>query len=366
MCPQNPSLSREFDYENFEDFHQHEKIVELQDKKSGLRGFIAIHSTVMGPGIGGTRMFAYETTEEAIRDVLRLSYAMTYKCAISKLPLGGAKGVIIGDSHKDKTPEILKAYAKAVDKLQGEFYTGEDVGLSEEDVQYMLKFSPYFVGKSDQAGDPSAFAALSVFKCIQATLLYVNETESLDGKTVAIKGLGKTGAELVRLVLENKGNVIAAEINSKSLDGVVKKYPQIRIVSPDQISEVEADIYAPCALGDEITEENHTKINARIICGTANNQLQNANVGELIFKAGKIYVPDYLANAGGLINVADELEPGGYNRVRVLQRIEELKSVCRQVLDRSIRGNIPTNMIADEIAQQFIAQTKLQHTYGKV
>ncbi len=344
------------DYTTFEDFDGHEEISEMSDPVSGLHGFIAIHRSDHGRAIGGTRVFPYQSKEEALRDVLRLSRAMTYKCAIAKLPYGGGKAVIIADPTKDKTPKLLEKYAESVQNMQKSFFTGEDVGLEQKDVDFMLQFSDFFIGKRDEAGDPSAYAALSVFQCIKTSLKFLYNTDDLNNKTVAIKGLGKTGYELVRLCTEAGAKIIAAEVNAETLDKVKKDFPEMQVVDSEQIQFQEADIYAPCALGDEFDESTVQNIKVKIICGTANNQLQNPNVGDLIFQKGITYVPDYVANAGGLINVADELEQGGYNRERVIQRINGLEETLVEILEKSKQENTATNRVADKLAESFITQ----------
>lgn len=346
------------DYTKFSDYDHHQTVIELDQPQVGLSGYIAIHNTNLGPAVGGTRIFAYASKEQALRDALRLSRAMTYKCAIAKLPYGGGKGVIILDP-KYKTKDLLKAYAEYVQGLGGMFFTGEDVGLSEGDVQYMLQTSNYFIGKTGQAGDPSAYAALSVFKCIQATLEFLYGDDSLQGKRVAIKGLGKTGRELLELLHAQGAKIVVAEIHPEIISTVKEKYPDVEFVAAEQIAHVECDVYAPCALGDEFSHKSVDVLRAKIICGTANNQLETPEVGTLLYKKGITYVPDYLANAGGLIDVADELEQGGYNRERVLERIDLLKAVCKQVIVDSQKNQLGTNFVADRMAEQFIREKLL-------
>ncbi len=343
------------DYKKFPDFAGHEKVLEIDDAESGLSGFIAIHSTKLGPALGGTRIHNYASKEAALRDALRLSHAMTNKCAIAKLPYGGGKGVIILDP-KRKNQKLLDSYAEHVKILKGKFYTGEDVGLSEADVQEMLKVCDYFIGRTGQAGDPSAYAALSVFYCIQVAMKFVYGSESLKGRTVAIKGLGKTGSELLRLVSAEGAKAIVADNNVEIIENVRAAYPDAQIVPAEEIISQQADIYAPCALGDEFNLKTAGLLKTKIICGTANNQLETPEIGTVLFEKGIVYIPDYVANAGGLINVADELEAGGYNKARVLQRIGNIKQTCALIIEESAKLKQATNFVADSLAENFIRE----------
>ncbi len=340
--------------------NEHYKIVELKGKK--LQGFIAIHRLIEGVSTGGTRFYNYESAEEALDDALRLSKAMTYKCAIAGLPYGGAKGVIIADPQTADKEEILSEYAGYLNELKGQFYTGEDVGMTEEDVQKMLRISPYLIGQSDLAGDPSAYASLSVYYCMKTALRFKTGSDSLEKKVVAIKGIGKTGSELIRLVKEEGAKVIIADIDNEAIEKIQAIYPNIEIVDSDEIHKVEADVYAPCALGNDLTEETVGQIKAMIVCGTANNQLSSEDVGVKLFDKGIIYVPDYLANAGGVINVACELEPGGYDRDLVTKRIKKLESVCNNILFDSKARNLPTNIVANDLVEKILG---LNQTHAK-
>lgn len=334
------------------EFDNHEVVVDLGEETSSLlQGFIALHSTRLGSALGGTRVYPYSSKRQAVGDVLKLSRAMTYKCAITGLHFGGGKGVIIFDPKDSRLPEVLKAYATKVSELQGKFYTGEDVGLSEENVQYMLRFSPYFVGKTGLAGDPSYFAALSVFISIEEALRFLYGRVGLAGKTCAIKGVGKTGSALARLLLEAGAVVTVADLDPEKSRALQQVYPQLRIASPEEIERMPVDIFAPCAQGDDIRQDNLDNLKAKIIVGTANNQLESDVIGDALFRAGVLYVPDYIANAGGLINVADELLPGGYTKSRVMAGIEQLRAIIHSVLEQSQRRSISTHRIADEMAE---------------
>lgn len=334
--------------QQFSEFDNHKNVVEIEDKKTGLHGFISVHNTSLGSAVGGTRMFPYASREDALRDALRLSRAMTYKCALAHMKHGGGKGVIIGDPAKDKTDSLLLSYAENIDALKGEFSTGEDVGISEENVQLMLTKSPFFLGKSGQANDPSPFASLSTFFSIKAALGVKKDFNDLSGITVAVKGLGKVGEKLVRLLLEGGATITGADINESAVKNIQKKYPSVKIVSHEAIHKERVDVYAPCALGNEFSMQNIDELQSNIICGAANNQLASPQVGDELYKRGIVYVPDYIANAGGLIDVADELETGGYNKDRVLERIANVHDTVTKILKLSKEKNSAPNRVADE------------------
>jgi glutamate dehydrogenase/leucine dehydrogenase len=319
-------------------FKNHEAVYRFEDKRSGLVAFIAIHSSKKGSALGGTRFFPYQTEEEALTDALNLSYSMTYKCAVANLAHGGAKGVIIGNPKTDKNPELLDSYARAVETLAGKFYTGEDVGIDESDVQFMLSIAPYFIGKSDEAGDPSEYASLSVFTVMQAAAEKVFGVGTNFGRSIAIKGVGKVGLGVLKLIASHKPRVFIADIDGEAVIKAKVMYPEAEVLSPKDILSAPADIYCPCALGNEFTSANIQNLKAKLICGGANNQIIENGIDMALKNKGVLYIPDYLANAGGLINVADELEAGGYKIDRVFQRIQSLTSVFETLYQASIQS----------------------------
>ena len=342
----------------FSEFDGHKVLYKFKDSGVGLKGFLAIHNDNLGPATGGTRMLPYASEREAIADVLKLSRAMTYKCALAGVRHGGGKAVIIGDPEKIKTENFLRAYAKIIDGFNGEFSTGEDVGITEDDVQVMLQESRHFNGRRGLAGDPSPYAALTTFYAIQVAASEIFGTEDLFQKSAAIKGIGKVGGELMKLLIGAGAKIIGADIKPEVISVVKSKYPQVKIVDSDVIYEQPVEVFSPCALGNDLTVETVKKIRARIICGAANNQLATAEVGDELFRIGILYVPDYVANAGGLINVVDELDEGGYNKKRVLTRIENIKNTLRTIYLISRQKNQPTNRVADRLAEEIFVNGK--------
>ena len=343
-------------YKTLPEFDNHQQIVELNDPISGLKGFIAIHNTTLGPALGGTRIFPYKSKLLALKDVLKLSHAMTYKCAIAGLPFGGGKGVIIADPNDKNILKKLKSYATAVNQLKGLFHTGEDVGLSEKQVQYMLKFSPHFIGKSNLAGDPSPFAGESAFLCTKVALKHLTGSDDLTDKIVAIKGVGKTGSALAKHLCKNGAKVFVTDINIKAVKALIKECPKITAVTLQKLMDIQADIYCPCAMGNDINKQSIKKIKAKLIVGTANNQLENIGLAKKLQQLGIMHIPDYVANAGGLIDVADELLPGGYKLNRVEKNIKKLQNTLWDILKTSAETHSNPDFVANEKAEKKIPQ----------
>ena len=230
------------DFRQFPDYHNHKIVIEISRPDVGLRGFIAIHNTNLGPAVGGTRMYPYKSEKDAITDVLRLSHAMTYKCALAGVNFGGGKGVIIGDPKKVKTPELLKAYAEEINNLKGNFYTGEDVGMLEKDIAEMLRYSDYFIGRSDQAGDPSPFAGLSTFVAIKAACKWVFGDSSMKNRKVAVKGVGKVGSSIVDMLMNSGALVMISDIDDKAVLSIKQKWASVQVVNNDSVHEEFCDV----------------------------------------------------------------------------------------------------------------------------
>lgn len=335
------------------EFDAHQSVSFLRDPKTGLKAIVAVHNSNLGPATGGTRMYDYKNESDALRDVLNLSKAMTYKCALAGVNFGGGKAVIIGKESK-KSSALFKAYGKKINEFRGAFTTGCDVGITEADTGHMAMESEYILGHKTTKHATSEMAALGVFYGIEAALVFKFGKADFKKRIVAIKGLGKIGGELLRLLYEKDTTIIAADLEKALIREYKKKYPKIKIVSPRAIMTIPADVYAPCALGGDLTKKSIQKLKAKIIAGGANNQLEEESVGALLHKGGILYVPDYVLNAGGLIHIVDELEKNGYNERRVLKRIERIKKTVTDILRASLEKNIPTNEIANMLAERII------------
>jgi len=344
------------DIKNLPEFDNHEQIIRLKDKSSGLNGFIAIHNTNLGPATGGTRRWIYQSEEEAIKDVLNLSRAMTYKCALAGVKFGGGKGVIIANP-KELNNELFKAYARQVDKLDGKFTTGPDIGISEAETKIMAAETSYVLGHKNDASkrhSTSDMAALGVFYSMKKAAEIILKRTNMAGLQVAVKGLGKLGGELVRLLVNEGVEVVAADIDAAKVDNIKKDLADITIVPSHLIHTYPVDVYSPCAVGGDLNEYNIKEIKARLIVGGANNQLQTPEVGTKLYKREIFYAPDYAVSAGGLINIIDELEDGGYNPQRVMERVEKIPQTLAKVIELSQKNDTPTNLIADTMAQEII------------
>ncbi|MEO5627430.1 MAG: Glu/Leu/Phe/Val dehydrogenase dimerization domain-containing protein [Candidatus Saccharimonadales bacterium] len=339
------------DYKEFDD---HEMVITISDKAAGLKGYIAIHNTARGPALGGTRMQVYATEEAAAKDVLNLSRAMSYKCALANLPFGGGKGVIIADNQQDHEA-VLTAYAKMVDRLNGWFKTGTDVGVTDAEVAMMARSTKHMLGvvEADRGDLTTAkTAAAGVFASMKAALNELYDDETFTNRVIAIKGVGKLGGELARLTHQAGAKVMVADINDAQTKDLVAEIPEIEVVALADIHKQEVDIYAPCALGAEFTDEVINELACKAVVGGANNQLPDPGAGDKLFAKGIIYAPDYIANAGGLIYVADELESDGFNKDRVMQRTKAIQETLASIFSRSKQENLPTYKVADTIARE--------------
>ena len=343
----------------------HKKVVYCSDPETGLRAIIAIHDTTLGPALGGTRMWAYKTEQDALHDVLRLSKSMTYKASIAGLNLGGGKAVIIGDSRKDKTEALLRKFGRFIKNLNGEFITAEDVGTNPRDMEYIRMETQHVMGVPETiggSGDPSPIAALGVFMGIKASVKEFYGNDSLTGRTVIVQGIGHVGENLVRLLRDENAKVYASDINEDALGHVAKKYGA-EAVSNNTIFEIDADIYAPCALGATINTQTIKKLKCNIIAGSANNQLEDEQVhGGMLLERGILFAPDYVINAGGIINCYSELM--GFSKKRTMQLTENIYEATRNVLKLSKAENISTIEAANKIAEKRIADIKkVKSTY---
>ncbi|MEO1553232.1 MAG: Glu/Leu/Phe/Val dehydrogenase [Pseudomonadota bacterium] len=342
-----------FDNASFDD---HEGVHFFSDRESGLRAVIAIHSTALGPSSGGTRMWDYASGDAMLTDALRLSQGMSYKNAMASIPHGGGKAVIWGNSKTDKSEALFRAFGRAVDSLQGKYWTAEDVGIDTADIEIAAKETRYAAGLttgSAASGDPSPITALGVFKGIQQTAKRAFGDSDLKGKTVAVQGVGSVGGYTARHLAEAGANLVITDIDQDVLADVSGR-TGAKIVAPDEIYDVAADIFSPNALGSVINEETLKRLKVKVIAGGANNQLATPEMGEQVRRAGILYAPDYVINGGGIINVAAEIS-GSYSRDWVDQKVDTLIETLGSVLDDALASDRPTNDVADEIARARIA-----------
>jgi len=334
------------------DYDSHEKLVFHHDASSGLKAIIAIHNTNLGCALGGCRMWPYASDDEAIADVLRLSRGMTYKAAITGLNLGGGKAVIIGDPLRDKTPQRLKAMGRLVESLHGEYVTAEDVGIGEQDVAMMATETRYATGFEHVAGvsgDPSPYTAYGVFRGIEQAARFQLGWDTLAGIRVAIQGVGKVGYELARLLSAAGARVYAADIFTDNLKKAVADLGVIPVM-PEDILRQPAEVFSPCAMGAVINETSLRELAAPVVAGSANNQLSTAEDGQRLQAAGILYVPDYVINAGGLIDVYYQYF--GADRQEVLRHIDEMAAkTLPEIFQRSKVTGAATSDVADELAR---------------
>ncbi|HHW56171.1 MAG TPA: Glu/Leu/Phe/Val dehydrogenase [Clostridia bacterium] len=331
----------------------YEDVILCHDKTSGLKAVIVIHDTTLGPALGGCRMWTYDSEEDAINDALRLARGMTYKNAAAGLNYGGGKVVIIGDPRKDKSEALFRSLGRYVESLKGRFITGEDVGITVKDVEYMRYETRYVVGLAETSGDPSPVTAYGVYRGMQAAAEEVFGTTDLKGRTVAIQGLGKVGYSLAKYLYEAGVKLIVTDIFEDNVKRAVEEF-KAEYVKPDEIYGAECDIFAPCALGAIINDETIPQLKCKIVAGSANNQLKEERHGDILQEKGILYVPDYIINAGGVINVADELEPSGYNRKRAMRKASMIYDTIKSVIKKSKEENIPTYVAADRVAEDRI------------
>lgn len=329
----------------------HEEVIYCNDESVGLKAIIAIHNTNLGPALGGCRMWNYDSEEEALIDVLRLSRGMTYKCAAMGMSLGGGKAVIIGDPKKDKTPELFKAFGKYVEGLGGRYITAEDVGTDEEDMNYILEETSHVVGLKGKSGNPSPVTARGVYFGVKASVEWVFGSDDMKGKTVAIQGLGNVGFELARLLVQEGAKVIATDIFSERLEEA-KKTLGIEVVEPQAIFDVDCDVFSPCALGAVINEDTIERFRCKIIAGAANNQLKDSQMGIKLMEKGILYAPDYVINGGGVINVVDEMSEESYDFDRVVKKLEVIPKRLKEIFQYAVDHFISTAEACDRVTEK--------------
>jgi len=334
------------------EFDNHEKVVFVEDEQSGLKAIIAVHNTNLGPSLGGCRMWPYESDEEALTDVLRLSRGMTYKSAIAGLPLGGGKCVIIGDHRKDKTPELLRALGRAIEGLSGAYITAEDSGTSVADMVTIGECTQYASGVvkgSEHGGDPSPSTAYGVFVGLKAAVKHKLRRTDLRGLTVAVQGVGNVGFHLCKYLQAEGVELTVTDIFPANVERVVTELGA-NFVAHEDIYTVDVDVFAPCAMGGVINEETLSQLKAKVIAGAANNQLARSEISQLILSNDILYAPDYVINAGGIIDIAYQRNGGGTDDLKA--HIESIGTTLTSIFERADKTGYSTEIVANQIAQE--------------
>ncbi|MDV6315088.1 Glu/Leu/Phe/Val dehydrogenase dimerization domain-containing protein [Idiomarina sp. HP20-50] len=337
------------------EFDHHEQVVFCHDQESGLKAIIAIHNTTLGPSLGGTRLWNYASSAEALTDVLRLSRGMTYKSAMAGLPLGGGKAVIIGDAKKIKSEELFRAYGRFIESLSGRYITAEDVNIRTEDIDMVAKETKHVAGTADKAGDPSPHTALGTYLGLKAAAKHKLGSDDLKGVKIAIQGLGSVGYDFAKYCAEDGAELIVTDINEDAVTKAVKELGA-KAVGLDEIYGVEADVYAPCALGATINDETLKQLKVKIIAGSANNQLANPKHDQAVKDMGILYAPDYVINAGGVIHVCSEAANMSLDETD--KRVRGIYDTLDQLFARAQDENRPTGEVADQMAREIIAKGK--------
>ncbi|HUP85732.1 MAG TPA: Glu/Leu/Phe/Val dehydrogenase dimerization domain-containing protein [Acidimicrobiales bacterium] len=333
----------------------YEQVVFCHDRASGLRAVIAIHSTRLGPALGGTRFFPYVSEDDAVEDVLRLAKGMTYKAAAAGLDLGGGKAVIIGDPRMDKSEALLRAYARFVDALAGRYITAEDVGTTQDDMDLIRRETASVTGVSRSlggSGDPSAATAYGVLHAMKAVAKRLWETTDLKDRHVVVSGVGKVGHALVRHLVEERARVTVTDVSAEAIERARRDFAT-EVAPVAEAHALECDFYAPCAMGKALSPVTIPEFRCAAVVGSANNQLADDTCGKLLAEAGVVYAPDYVVNAGGVINIAEELR--GYHRERAYANVRRIFTTTTTVLETAEREGITTALAADRLAEARIA-----------
>ncbi len=337
---------------DFSDYDRHEQVVEHRDAASGLHAIIAVHNTSRGPALGGCRMWPYENRLDAVRDALRLSRGMTYKSALAGLDLGGGKAVIVGDPRRDKSPQLLRAMGRFIDSLEGRYITAEDSGTTVADMQVMAEETQWVGGiqsDSEHGGDPSPSTAYGVYIGIKAAVKHKLGADSLEGVSVAIQGVGNVGFHLARLLAADGAQLVVTDIYSDNLDRLLK-HVVAEVVDPETIYAQAVDVFSPCAMGSAINEATIGSMRAPVIAGAANNQLASTREGNVLHERGTLYVPDYVLNAGGIVDIAYQRSGGTDFQVR--EHIDSIAPTLTEIFERSEHEDRPTYHVADELAEE--------------
>ncbi len=333
----------------------HEEVVFCHNKEAGLKAIIAIHNTVLGPSLGGLRMWPYKSEQDALNDVLRLSRGMTYKNAVAGLDLGGGKAVIIGDPAKDKSEALFRAFGRFVESLNGRYITAEDVGIDVNDMEWVFRETSFVTGVHQVhggSGDPSPFTAYGTLQGLMAALNARFGNEEVGKYSFAVQGAGHVGMEFIKLLRDQGAKVFVTDINKELVARAVDEHG-CTAVGLDEIYDVDADVYSPCALGGTLNEQTLQRLKCKVVCGAANNQLANDAIGDELKRRGIFYAPDYAVNAGGVMNISLEID--GYNRERAMRMMRTIYHNVSRIFEIARRDDIPTYKAADRMAEERIA-----------
>ena len=337
------------------EFDNHEQVTFCHDEESGLKANIAVHDTTLGPSLGGTRLWNYASSAEALTDVLRLSRGMTYKSAMAGLPLGGGKAVIIGDAKTIKSEALFRAYGRFIETLGGKYITAEDVNIRTADIDIVAKETNHVAGTADKAGDPSPHTALGTYLGLKAAAKHRLGSDDLNGVTIAVQGLGAVGYDFAEYCAKEGAKLIVTDINEDAMQRA-KDELGAQVVGLDEIYGVDADVYAPCALGATINDETLKQLKVKIIAGSANNQLATPAHDQKVKDMGILYAPDYVINAGGVIHVCSEA--ANFSLEETDKRVRDIYNTLDKLFARANEENRPTGELADEMAREIIANAK--------
>jgi leucine dehydrogenase len=337
------------------EYDNHEQVVFCSDEASGLKAIIAVHNTNCGPGVGGCRFWNYSSDEEALIDVLRLSKGMTYKNALAGLNFGGGKAVIIGDPKELKSEELFRAFGRALNNLNGTYYSAEDVNITTGDIMIANQETDFVVGLEGKSGNPAPFTALGTYLGIKAAAKHKFGTDDLKGIKLSIQGLGSVGMYLCEHLHKEGAELFVTDINQQAIDTAVERFGAVA-VALDDIYEQDVDVYVPCALGATVNDQTIPKLKAKIIAGCANNQLAEPRHGHVLKELGILYAPDYAINAGGIINIYFEQDEDGYSADKATAKVGEIYQTLIDIFERADKENKPTHEIADVMAQEIIAK----------
>jgi valine dehydrogenase (NAD+) len=335
----------------------HEQVVFCHDQQSGLRAIIAIYSTALGPALGGTRFYPYDSEDDALADALNLAKGMAYKNALAGLDLGGGKAVIWGDPATDKTEPLLRAYGRFVQSLGGRYITACDVGTYIEDMDVIARECRYVTGRSPEhggAGDSSILTAWGVFQGMRASAEHLWGTPRLTGRRVGISGVGKVGRHLIEHLLGDGASIVVSDVDEHAIDRTLTAHPEVAVAADtDELIRSELDVYAPCALGGALDDDTVPALTAKVVCGAANNQLAHAGIEKLLEDRGILYAPDYVVNSGGVIQVADEIEGFVFDRARA--KATAIFETTRRIFALAADEGVPPAVAADRLAEQRMA-----------